>query len=32
MMELSENLGMEKKIEKFSIIIKIEKIRRDVKR
>lgn len=32
MMRLNENLGMEKEIEKFTVIIKIEKKRGDVKR
>lgn len=31
-MRLNENLGMEKEIEKFTVIIKIEKKRGDVKR
>lgn len=32
MMRLNENLDMEKEIEKFTVIIKIEKKRGDVKR
>lgn len=31
-MRLNENLGVEKEIEKFTVIIKIEKKRGDVKR
>lgn len=31
-MRLNENLSMEKEIEKFTVIIKIEKKRGDVKR